>query len=290
MQEYDPTFNSPKRKRSQQPESPSNPSPIRLNTNLSAVVQVDDDSAASSPRTKVAHRLEGLNLEGGVSKLDLLQEFSQLDGNADLDGMVTKRIRLANGEMEIPETPQNPDIKFAPEGSEQPKSAKTSPIVFKGVNTLESSSSQLKKSYPSINRLVDSKSRGCKRMSPPPLESSPEVSILDIDNSIEGMVDRATLTWHSDEITGHHPEDPDDDGEGINGIGFKPTAAQAAARAQRRKQQLAEYRSRESKEARAKRSERRRASPTLSRDSMRAETARRVRFSGSDGDSMITIL
>ena len=64
--------------------------------------------------------------------------------------------------------------------------------------------------------------------------------------------------WHESEITGHDPDDPTDDGEGINGIGFKPTPAIAYARSQKRKQQLAEYRSREAKEARQRRSERRR--------------------------------
>jgi hypothetical protein len=64
--------------------------------------------------------------------------------------------------------------------------------------------------------------------------------------------------WHESEITGHDPDDPNDDGYGINGIGFKPTPAIAQARSQKRKQQLAEYRSREAKEARQKRSERRR--------------------------------
>ncbi|RMD43041.1 hypothetical protein DV735_g2093, partial [Chaetothyriales sp. CBS 134920] len=64
--------------------------------------------------------------------------------------------------------------------------------------------------------------------------------------------------WHESEITGHDPNDPDDDGYGINGIGFKPTSAIAYARTQKRRQQVAEYRSREAKEARQRRSERRR--------------------------------
>ncbi|AEO68293.1 644e1067-dc88-469b-a6f6-1958840de30a [Thermothielavioides terrestris] len=69
---------------------------------------------------------------------------------------------------------------------------------------------------------------------------------------------RASLTWHDDEITVYDPDDSDDDGTGINGIGFKPTPAIAHARALRRRQQLAEYRKREEREARAKRSLRRR--------------------------------
>ncbi|EXJ93731.1 hypothetical protein A1O1_02124 [Capronia coronata CBS 617.96] len=63
--------------------------------------------------------------------------------------------------------------------------------------------------------------------------------------------------WRDCEITGHNPDDPDDDGYGINGIGFRPTAAIAWSRSQRRKQQLSDYRNREAREARQYRSERR---------------------------------
>lgn len=71
----------------------------------------------------------------------------------------------------------------------------------------------------------------------------------------------AALTWQDSEITGHLADpktDPDDDGTGLNGIGFRPTPAIAWARAQRRKQQLSDWKAREAREARAKRSERRR--------------------------------
>lgn len=70
----------------------------------------------------------------------------------------------------------------------------------------------------------------------------------------------STLTWQDTEITGHLVDpatDPDDDGTGINGIGFRPTPAIAYARSQKRRQQLNEWRLREAREARAKRSERR---------------------------------
>ncbi|OAL32082.1 hypothetical protein AYO20_08020 [Fonsecaea nubica] len=63
--------------------------------------------------------------------------------------------------------------------------------------------------------------------------------------------------WQDSEITGHDPDDPSDDGYGINGIGFKPTAAVAWSRSQRRKQQLSDYKNREAREARQQRSERR---------------------------------
>jgi hypothetical protein len=51
--------------------------------------------------------------------------------------------------------------------------------------------------------------------------------------------------------------DSDDDGYGINGVGFKPTAAMANARSLRRKQQVMAWRSREEKEERQRRAEKR---------------------------------
>jgi hypothetical protein len=96
----------------------------------------------------------------------------------------------------------------------------------------------------------------------PPLDGDPE------DNP---------MTWHESEITGHNPTDPNDDGYGINGIGFKPTPAIAWARSQKRKQQLAEYRNREAREARQRRSERRRVG---SRE-LSAETAENVKKRGA---------
>jgi hypothetical protein len=63
--------------------------------------------------------------------------------------------------------------------------------------------------------------------------------------------------WHDSEITGHDPTDPNDDGYGINGIGFRPTPAIAWSRSQRRKQQLTDLKNREAREARQQRSERR---------------------------------
>ncbi|KAK4158741.1 hypothetical protein QBC43DRAFT_223638 [Cladorrhinum sp. PSN259] len=83
-------------------------------------------------------------------------------------------------------------------------------------------------------------------------------------SSSETVVDpiRASLTWHDDEITIYDPDDSDDDGTGINGIGFKPTPAIAYARTVKRKQQLAEYKKREEREARARRSQRRGAGTT----------------------------
>ncbi|KAF2838496.1 hypothetical protein M501DRAFT_992476 [Patellaria atrata CBS 101060] len=72
--------------------------------------------------------------------------------------------------------------------------------------------------------------------------------------------DSNSLTWQLSEITGHNLDpSSDDDGTGINGIGFKPTPAMAYARAQRRRQQVTEWRAREAREARQRRMEKRKA-------------------------------
>lgn len=104
---------------------------------------------------------------------------------------------------------------------------------------------------------------------------------------------RAALTWHEDEITVYDPEDEDDDGVGINGIGFKPTPAIAHARTMKRRQQLAEYKKREEREARARRSlRRRRGSPEPAQSGRpQLETvdsaSRKVRFTETEPTVMI---
>ncbi|EGE84329.1 hypothetical protein BDDG_07274 [Blastomyces dermatitidis ATCC 18188] len=74
---------------------------------------------------------------------------------------------------------------------------------------------------------------------------------------LSGDVNENPFTWRDSEITGYAPTDPNDDGYGINGIGFKPTAAIAWDRSQRRKKQVAEWKSREAREAREMRKSRR---------------------------------
>ena len=88
------------------------------------------------------------------------------------------------------------------------------------------------------------------------------------------------LTWQEHEITGHRKEDPDDDGEGLNGVGFIPTTAIAYARAEKRRQQIQEYRNREAKEARRIRSERRRGEKLEESAASSQKEDRRVRFTG----------
>jgi hypothetical protein len=291
---------------------------MRLNTKLPSNITVASsaDPETGSPRTKVAYTFQGLQLEDdrAVSKLDLqranfprlgprnegMQEESAVSKRAKVFG--DKESDIASGkEREIPETPQHQGFGIV-SGSERNSDSTVSekgysllrnevdPMVFKG-SSIGKRKGGLARAYPSINRLADSKSRASrKRMGTPPLLGSREASLE--TGTAEGGErnvdpDRAALTWHDDEITGHNPDDPDDDGEGINGIGFKPTPAIAYARSEKRRLQMAEYRSREAREARAKRSERRRGEVSKESSKVEAETARRVRFLEGMTESII---
>ncbi|KAL2752067.1 hypothetical protein ACRALDRAFT_2030304 [Sodiomyces alcalophilus JCM 7366] len=135
---------------------------------------------------------------------------------------------------------------------------------------------------------------GPKRLGTPPLRKNRNKKAIPGDDSEdEGpvIVDpvRAALTWQEDEITVYDPDDSDDDGTGVNGVGFKPTPAIARMRVQKRRQQLAEYRRREEREARALRSYRRRGGSggggaaslpgaVVADTNESAEASRRVRF------------
>ncbi|KAK6416712.1 hypothetical protein LTR81_009728 [Elasticomyces elasticus] len=94
-------------------------------------------------------------------------------------------------------------------------------------------------------------------------------------------MDRISMTWQMNEITGQDIDitSPDDDGEGINGIGFKPTPAMAYARSQRRKQQVNEWKAREAREARQRRIEKRRGAAAAEARAGQG-SKRSVRFEG----------
>lgn len=100
-----------------------------------------------------------------------------------------------------------------------------------------------------------------RKSTPPRKQKSPVSPSKNRKQRLSPPLANASLedpyTWHDHEITGHNATDPNDDGYGINGIGFKPTAAIAWARSQRRQQQVAEWKNREAREAREKRRARR---------------------------------
>lgn len=152
------------------------------------------------------------------------------------------------------------------------------PVIFRGSQvTKVKGTGDMKRAYPNINGPSDPKLRMKKRSGTPPSGSLAAVLGDAAEKPKITDPERAALTWHDDEITGHDPSDPEDDGEGINGIGFRPTNAEVHARSQKRKQQIAKYKVEVAQEARSNRIEKRRNSDreTVSK---RAESSRRVRF------------
>lgn len=256
-------YPSPKRKRDQPP-----PIPL-LNTALRPASTPPrgspaPSSGADSPRNAVADQLRGMTLiatsaipmspltptdevirkkpkldetrvDSGTSS-DEQSEKDQTDtwkkGN-HLDTMAV--LHKSDPAREIPETPQSqPRILTDIASFAQPTAFVSSP----GPASIQQSSK------------IGQQSRSQNRSSshPRPLNRSPSPP-------------PSALTWHDSEITGHLADpstDPDDDGTGLNGIGFKPTPAIAYARSQKRRQQLNEWKARETREARAKRHDRRR--------------------------------
>ncbi|KAL2260305.1 hypothetical protein VTK26DRAFT_5727 [Humicola hyalothermophila] len=252
------------------------------------------DDGSISPRTRVAHTFKGLALEsgdrGGGDRRSTPMDLSA----TDVDNQDGPRKRCKVPDVDMPDADINigaadetiiiPDdqitqphkLKGIPRKRHQPRSISfalddavigqtdMSPTSAAAANTLSPPHSpQQNPSAKPCNRQRQSQRNGtpppfaARSPSPPPSSSFSSSSSSSSSNTITDPL-RASLTWHEDEITIYDPDDSDDDGTGINGIGFKPTPAIAYARAMRRRQQLAEYKKREDREARAKRSLRRR--------------------------------
>jgi hypothetical protein len=235
----DDLYRSPKRKRTSDSTQYSpivSPTLTRIATNLqefpfartNAVSDPVDRTGDGSPRTCVAVQLHGLDL--------------QQDAMGDVRHTSKRLAPMSTENGDQPAEYQHPGVRghrtnFEPSAPPQAQGSAeqstTNSFQHPGAAfTFEAGE------LPSVNAGQPQMHRRS-----PPLDGNPE------DNP---------MTWQLSEITGHDPNDPNDDGYGVNGIGHKPTPVQAWARSQRRRQQLAEYKSREAREARQRRSERRR--------------------------------
>ncbi|KAI9724974.1 MAG: hypothetical protein M1812_000250 [Candelaria pacifica] len=274
-----PVYTSPKRKRDELEPSYSSP----RNASRSSTPNVDTSTHyqlsnlltnEGSPRAAVSNQFEGLKLEGGsISRINF-------GGEGDTD-IASKRLKSNHGEsqgfmdiqvvsgstidgyvssMEIPETPDR--------GGESAVSQKIHNEISSRHN--ETSSRQnldtTDDALPTAAAPTEARTR---ETATPPL------------NPRELSPDPDSLTWREEEITGHKPDDPDDDGYGLNCVGFKPTPAIAYARTQHRKQQILDWKTREGREARQKRSERRRGGVEANKAETLCKTEegrRKVRF------------
>jgi hypothetical protein len=235
----DQLYRSPKRKRTSDSTQYSpvvSPTLTRIDTNLqefpfirnNAVSDPVDRTGGGSPRTCVAVQLHGLDL--------------QQDAMADVRHTSKRLAPMSTEEGGQPATYHYPSMHAHGINFEPPTPPQASDSGrLSTANAIQYANTAFTFEAGELPSVTVEHSQ--MRRKSPPLDGNPE------DNP---------LTWHESEITGHDPNDPNDDGYGINGIGYKPTPAQAWARSQRRKQQLAEYKSREAREARQRRSERRR--------------------------------
>jgi hypothetical protein len=237
MDTPDHLFRSPKRKRNSEPNEYSpilSPTLTRVATHLQEFPFVGnnepvDRTRGGSPRTCVAVQLHALDL--------------QQRAMADV-GHTSKRLapmRTENGSQPTGYQHHMQDIHFGSSNPPPPPQQANDNTKSSATNTPRPPNAAFAFEAGEISAVNVGQSQMRRRS--PPLDGNPE------DNP---------LTWHPSEIIGHDPDDPNDDGYGLNGVGYKPTPAQAWARSQKRKQQLAEYKSREAKEARQRRSERRR--------------------------------
>ncbi|KAJ5629062.1 hypothetical protein N7490_011290 [Penicillium lividum] len=245
-----PPFFSPKRKREPSESDYYSPSP-----SPTSVVSIgspqetrfrEEEVGRHSPRAAVAGRFGELAIRG--ERLTTLGRQ-----NADLQPEPTRPPEQRLGAAGKPENMSGyqPALELPPTPNDIPTAA-VSPSRRKSTQPRK----QLQPRSPSKTRK--------QRMSPPPTELSKE----------------DPFTWHDYEITGHDPTDPTDDGYGINGIGFRPTAAIAWARSQKRQRQVTEWKNREAREARGKRRERRHESGGLERihSIQQGSVPKRVKF------------
>ena len=285
----DPAYSaSPKRKREPSDDQGRAQSPSSLRTDLPTrsyhrdnVKQLD----SASPRSKIGEELEKLSINfdippskftnpsvtGLSSQLRASSPFDVLasPGNPILDSNLAQEQLIAR-----PQQPA-PIISMASTDRTQQGRRAASDISSssahkaKGVSLTPSLNLSLTSSAPSTEAGLESKKkhqRVSRTRSPSPTSS---------------VHDDSDLVWTAREITGHDPTDPADDGCGMNGIGFRPTPSTAQARAQKRRQQLADWRSREAKDARQRRFDRRKGcDQSLTREAeMETPTRRKaVRF------------
>ncbi|KAL6804211.1 hypothetical protein J3E68DRAFT_199422 [Trichoderma sp. SZMC 28012] len=249
-------------------------SPLKFSFDLSATGAPEE--GGNSPRSStVVHRFRGLALGNGA----IVEDTDEMD--VESDASTRKRHKLDQDAAVVQPQPESKPVS-GPEMQTTAVVEMTDRAVIQPEVPPPSSEGLLQKAYPSINRLSESQSRK-KRAGTPPLrfkKGHPQEGLSDADDEAE-IVDplRASLTWHEDEITIYDPNDKDDDGTGINGVGFKPTPALAHARVMKRRQQMAEYRKREENEARNRRSQRRRGELAASaRRDHKSPPSRKVRF------------
>ncbi|EEA20780.1 hypothetical protein TMatcc_000771 [Talaromyces marneffei ATCC 18224] len=230
------SYRSPKRKRDVVEEAEDGTPPASPTSTHSVASYAElrllegEELGRYSPRTAVAGRFKELAIHEGVPHS---LPIAQWHGS----GSAAKNIESSGQAENLQLSPQKSPFKTTQLEISNGNDSNEDHVTKE--HTQPTTQSTNGSSRNKVKAVSPTKSR--RKKSPPPDESV----ILD------------SLTWDDSEITGHNPTDPNDDGYGINGIGFKPTAAIAWARSQQRQKQVTEWKNREAREAREKRRERR---------------------------------
>lgn len=233
-----PILSSPKRKRVPSESAPcassaSSPSTVSASSLYEARLREGDNWGRNSPRLAVAGRLGALAIHS-----DQLLNFEPPNGNNTTNQFAPfAQPRCWTGN-------NMPPILPTIEGNPNPNQALVEPTKKEDPTTPPSPTKKQKRSS----------STPRKKRSP---MGSPKMRKPRLSPPLTSSTSEDPFTWHDDEITGHNPTDPNDDGYGINGIGFKPTAAIAWARTEKRRRQVADWKNREAREARERRREKR---------------------------------
>ncbi|KAF2760708.1 hypothetical protein EJ05DRAFT_240460 [Pseudovirgaria hyperparasitica] len=257
-------LHSPKRKRADSTnDSDTKPSTHFIpRLNIPAVSE-DARTPPDSPRDRVAQELSGLRLKEMDEGVRIIDFGVGHAGSGNIMDPASKRIKIdenvahpggcgrsENGDtqmLEIPETPQTSFGSTVSRNAAIPETPQIS-VTTELYEAMGHHKGSPPPSHPQDDRLNPIPIPPSN--TPPPKQRSPSpVPVLN-------------FFWRDSEITGHLGEDPEDDGVGINGVGFRPTPQIAQARTIKRRQQVNDWKAREAREARQRRSERRRGEIT----------------------------
>lgn len=221
------------------------------------------DSNTSSPRNAVAKRLSDLNLRSldvesvlgrpSPKRKRVRTAESNLDAGVE-EWAAIGRADVVQADQSAPDLLDHPPIGNANSPYDQDSKASegrgNTAVTLEPISKLHLLADTVRSepetaiTAPSRRRVI-AKPKSKRKQSP-------------LSQATQSITKPDPDTWQEHEITGHLMQDADDDGYGINGIGFRPTPAIAYERSQKRKMQLNAWRVREGNEAREKRGERRR--------------------------------
>ncbi|KAJ6264671.1 hypothetical protein Dda_0820 [Drechslerella dactyloides] len=253
-----------------------------------------EEVEAPSPRTRVANKLEGLNLGNGTAKEDAkdtepssksamvlkswrksgVGKFTDFDDVKHANGTTIidteTQSNQEDDDAELNRTPKKKRSTKPPSGRDsRSKDADVAPKKRKGkakptfqepreveMTTVNSAPADLEPSHPDN----DSESPTASSSSNEPFAF---VGVTKQTKSSGGRLRSPPPSIPEDEAQRLEEEEDTDSDPDQTGIGYRPTAQQRDLRNQKRMQQIKEYKARESREARAKRTaERRRRNVT----------------------------